>query len=71
MPIDQYEEEDEKEDKSGGASSKFREFDCPSCNANNPCDPPFADGDELLCNYCGTQYHVRVTEEGRVKLKEV
>jgi hypothetical protein len=71
VPIDQYEEADEREDKAGGPHSKFKEFDCPSCNANNPCDPPFVDGDELLCNYCGTQYQVRVTDEGRAKLKEI
>jgi hypothetical protein len=72
MPIDQYEDEDDKDNKGGdGPTTKFKEFDCPSCNANNPCDPPFGDGEELLCNYCGTEYKVKVTEAGRIKLKEV
>jgi len=73
MPIDQYEDEDEaeKEAGAGGPGSKFKDFDCPSCNANNPCDEPFGDGDELLCNYCGTQYRVKVTDEGRAKFKEL
>jgi len=72
MPIDQYEDDDSKDDKgSSGPSTRFKEFDCPSCNANNPADPPFGDGEEILCNYCGTQYRVKVTEEGRLKLKEL
>ncbi len=73
MPIDQYEDENEaeKEAGAGGPNSRFKEFDCPSCNANNPCDPPFGNGDELLCNYCGSEYRVTVTEEGRAKFKEM
>ena len=72
MPIDQYEDEDEKEAKDQhGVGTRFKEFDCPSCNANNPADPPFGDGEEILCNYCGTEYRVKVTEEGRLKLKEM
>jgi hypothetical protein len=63
-------EEDEK-DLGGSASSRFREFDCPSCNANNPVDDGFGDSEEILCNYCGTQYRVKVTDEGRLKLKEL
>jgi len=60
-----------KGEPGGGASSRFKEFDCPSCNANNPADPPFGDGEEVLCNYCGQEYRVKVTEEGRLKLKEI
>jgi hypothetical protein len=71
MPVDKYEEADEKEEKAGGPHSQFKEFDCPSCSANNPCDPPFANGDELICNYCGAQYKVVVTDEGRAKFKEM
>ncbi len=71
MPIDQFEEEDERNSGATGARLKFKEFDCPSCNANNPCDPPFAHGDEILCNYCGCQYVVRVTDEGKAKLREI
>ena len=39
-------------------------------NANNPADPPFGDGDEILCNYCGSEYEVRVNDEGRAKFRE-
>jgi transcription elongation factor Elf1 len=71
MPVDQYEDEDNKEGGTSGANSRFKEFDCPSCNANNPVDPAFGDGDEILCNYCGEQFKVKVNEEGRMKLKEM
>ncbi len=72
-PHDQYEgeSEDTKEVQATGASTRFKEFDCPSCNANNPADPPFGDGEEVLCNYCGTEYKVKVTDEGKLRLKEI
>ncbi len=71
MPIDQYEEDDEKSSRMSGSNSRFKEFDCPSCNANNPCDPPFGDGDELFCNYCGCEYRVKVSDEGKLRLREI
>ncbi len=71
MPIDQYEDDEDKSNPQSGATLKFKEFDCPGCNANNPCDPAFGDGDEILCNYCGDQYAVRVTDEGKAKLREI
>lgn len=70
MAIGQDFDDDDEKAQQGGAQSTFREFDCPSCNANNPSDPPFGDGDEILCNYCGTEYLVKVTDEGRLKLRE-
>lgn len=73
MPINQfdYDDDDKESQGSSGSSSKFKDFDCPSCNANNPSDPPFGDGDEVLCNYCGTEYKIKVTEEGKAKFKEL
>ena len=70
-PEYEYEDEDAKKAEAAGVNSKFKEFDCPSCNANNPADPPFGDGEEVLCNYCGQEYRVKVSEEGRLKLKEI
>jgi hypothetical protein len=70
MPIDQYEDDDDK-GRSADRKLGFKEFDCPSCSANNPCDPPFGHGDQLLCNYCGSEYEVRVTDDGRPKLREI
>ncbi len=55
------------EERSG---RRFREFDCPVCNANNPCDDPIAEGDEIRCFYCGQAFEVAVAD-GRLRLKEV
>jgi transcription elongation factor Elf1 len=72
MPIDQYEDHDEDERSSPTTGRQsFKEFDCPSCNANNPCDPPLSEGDEILCNYCGSEYQVRVTDGGKLRLREI
>ena len=68
---DDYDDDDKKEAGTGGANARFKEFDCPSCNANNPAGDPFGDGEEVLCNYCGEQYMVKVTEEGKLKLREM
>jgi hypothetical protein len=64
----QFEDDDEK---GGKAATDFKEFDCPGCNANNPCDPPFREHDEVLCNYCGSQYEVWLSNEGRMRLREI
>jgi ribosomal protein S27E len=73
MPIDQYEEDagDAKEMAQQSNKRKFDEFDCPGCDANNPCDPAFGDAEEVLCNFCGTYFLASVNEDGRLKLKEV
>ena len=55
----------------GGSSRRFGDFDCPVCNANNPCDEPFGNGAELRCFYCGQEFRVTVTDGGRLKLREV
>jgi transcription elongation factor Elf1 len=74
MPYDPHgseeEEERSQEPSSEGRQRRFGDFDCPSCNANNPYDDGIGDGDEILCYYCGQEYQVRVTEEGRLRLKE-
>jgi hypothetical protein len=69
MPIDKNaEEEDLREERRNHA---YTDYDCPSCNANNPVEMALRDGDETRCNYCGTDYKVRLSEEGRLKLKEL
>lgn len=67
MPVD------DDDDNKGQVSGRkvFREFDCPVCTANNPVESAFTDGDELLCNYCGSQFLVKLADDGRVKLKEM
>ncbi len=70
MPMDHYEDDDaNKELAAAGPKSKFKEFDCPDCSANNPVDPPFGQGDEILCNYCGSSFDVKVSDEGKAKFK--
>ncbi|NVJ26936.1 MULTISPECIES: hypothetical protein [Myxococcus] len=64
-----FDDDDIKESSKGGGKNK--EFDCPGCDANNPVPDGFGDGDELRCNYCGCEYNVRVSAEGRVKFKEI
>ncbi len=59
---DEYEKEDTR---------RFTEFECPDCDAHNPYDDGFTDGDEVRCCYCGQLFEVHVTESGRLKLKEV
>ena len=75
MPLDPHAwEEDDKESAGEGEKQgrrrRFKDFDCPSCNANNPYDEPFGDGDEVLCFYCGEEFKVQVNDEGRLRLRE-
>ena len=42
-----------------------------ACNANNPTESPFTEGDQILCNCCGSEYLVRQTDEGKMKLEEL
>lgn len=57
----------------GQASGKrLKDWDCPSCNAHNPTEEfvPEKKGVEIRCNYCGVEFKVTVTDEGRFKFKE-
>lgn len=45
------------------------EFDCPECDANNPWDDGFGDGDEVQCHYCGCDFRVTFREGDRLKFK--
>ena len=64
------EDEDRKSGRSLGVKRKFEEFECPACTANNPYDT-FGNNDEVLCNWCGMQFKVRVDEDGTMKLKDL
>lgn len=64
--------EDEDEKKGAGAKKTlWYEFDCPSCNANNPVPDGFKAKEEISCNYCGTTFEARASDEGKLKLKEI
>ncbi len=73
MPLDPHAfDEDDLGDQTIGSDGKrkFKDFDCPACNANNPYDEPFGDGDEILCYYCGQEFRVQVSGEGKLRLRE-
>lgn len=63
----------DSDDEGGGSGKpkKFDEFDCPGCNANNPWPDGLHEGDEINCHYCGTSFLVKITEEGKLKLREI
>ena len=65
-----YDDDDDKSPSGEGSERRFSDFDCPECNANNPVDETFGHGDEVRCNYCGTEYKVKVSDEGKVKFRE-
>lgn len=65
-----YEDDDDKQDESK-VKKKYDEFDCPSCNANNPWPDGLHEGEEIHCHYCGTSFLVRFTDEGKLRLKEI
>jgi len=69
MPVDPNAFDDDSADE-GGRGRRFADFDCPACNANNPYDEAFGDGDEVLCYYCGQEFEVLVSDEGRLRLRE-
>ncbi len=66
---EQEEEEDKKSGKAKGSKRRFDEFECPTCSAYNPLE--FGNGDEVMCNYCGLNFLVKVDDEGNYRLKEL
>lgn len=63
---------DDDDDKKGDTKAKkLFEFDCPSCNANNPWPDGFKDKDEVNCHYCGATLEARFTDEGKLKFREL
>ena len=70
MPVDMHDDDDDPKAANPDASLRFKDFECPVCNANNPCDPPIGEKDQTLCNYCGTEFSVKVSN-GRLKLREM
>lgn len=66
-----FHDDDELSPRHGGAKRRFTDFDCPDCNANNPHDEGFGNGDEVRCYYCGQEFKATVNEDGRLRLKEL
>lgn len=63
-----WEDDEPKEQKVG--DYRFSEFECPGCNAHNPVEPPFGNRSEVLCNYCGIEWEVKVSDEGKLAFRE-
>lgn len=72
MAIHAYQDDDtaKEDEKSAKAKRARKDFDCPSCSANNPIEDALRDKDEVLCNYCGNEYLVSVSDEGALKFRE-
>jgi transcription elongation factor Elf1 len=73
MPLDKLGQgfEGDESDNKEAASARSKEFDCPSCNANNPYSEGFTVGDEIRCFYCGLEFRVEVRDDGRLRFREV
>lgn len=75
MPYDPGQDDEDDDAQSGpdpeGRGRRFGEFDCPECNANNPVDDSFGDGDEVRCYYCGQELRAHVSDAGRLRLKAI
>jgi hypothetical protein len=71
MPIDQYDDDEKPSGDDLGRDRRFQDFDCPDCNANNPYDDGFGDGDEIRCYYCGQEFRVDVSDSGKLRLKPI
>ena len=69
MSMREYGDHDEKDQKP--KAKVFDEFDCSVCNANNPYGDGFKPGEDIRCYYCGTEFNVRVDDNGKLKLKEI
>jgi len=51
-------------------ATRYKEFDCPECVANNPLDDGFKVGDEVQCMYCGLSFKVRHGVGSKFKLEQ-
>ncbi len=60
---------DDSDEDVGERARRWTDFDCPDCNANNPVDESFGHGDEIRCYYCGSGFHVKVSEGGKLRLQ--
>lgn len=70
--LKEWDPSEDDERQKGPAGKRLREWECPSCNANNPTDEfvPEKKGIETRCNYCGVEFKVTLSEEGRFKFRE-
>jgi transcription elongation factor Elf1 len=69
--VKDYSEDDDEKLTEKPHLKKYFEFECPDCNANNPWPDGFRAKDEVGCHYCGTQFEVRINDNGKFKLKGI
>lgn len=62
--------DDPEESLKRSPKRRWTDFECPGCSAQNVSEP-FGPDDEIMCQYCSTSYSVRVTEGGKLQLKEL
>lgn len=61
--------DDDDDDDPRARLSRWTEFDCPICSANNPYDDGFKVRDEVACLWCNSTFIVRANDDG-YELKE-
>lgn len=69
MPQSDWDDDDDKP-VNPKLARRF-EFECPSCNANNPWPDGFKDREEVSCHYCGVTLEARFQDDGRLKFREL
>lgn len=66
-----WDDDDDGGDKKA-LTKHLKDWDCPQCNANNPSDEDVGKrGVEARCNYCGVEFKITVSDEGKWKFKEI
>ncbi len=69
MSLRDFSGDENEELESGG--KVFTEFDCPNCDANNPWDEGFRSGDEVRCYYCGLSFKASVSDDNKLRFREL
>jgi transcription elongation factor Elf1 len=60
--------DDDEKIEDGQKPQSKKEWECPSCNANNPTS--WKSGDNLMCGYCALTFKV-LNKGGRYKFVEI
>lgn len=68
--MSQHDYDDDDKGEVASHDKVYKEFHCPSCEANNPVDDGFKLGAEVTCFYCGLVFEVRESG-GKLKFREV
>jgi|GEM_PF-1899659 len=66
-----FSDDDDSKSSKSKSGKAIKDWDCPTCEANNPTDEPIRNGDELRCNYCGNEFLLSFSDTGKMKFKEL